>query len=434
MTTRSPASYGQPQHDDRYRFLAEASSLLAASLDYEVTLSQVARLVVPRLADWAVVDAQEDDGSIHLLTAAHVNPAKEPLIHELRRLYPPNPLASHGLAKVLRTGKPELYPSIRKEWKARAARDDEHLRLITALGAASSLCVPLVARGRTLGAITLVAAESRRRYSDEIVELAEELAYRCAIALDNARLVRQLHEALAAREAFLASASHDLKNPIAAIQGYAQLLQFRTANLTDPTSAQQVQEVGAHIESSARRMTGLINELIDVSRLDAGEPLPLHRRPMDLLALAHDVVAEQQQSTDRHEIRVEGSSPEVWGVWDPDHLRRVIENLLSNAIKYSPDGGPIAVTVGLGDDGGRALALLSVADSGIGIPQSEQARVFEPFHRADNADRVDGTGIGLASVRDIVEQHGGQILLESEEGAGTRITILLPIEDPRAEN
>src|SRR5206468_3151075 len=135
--------------------------------------SQVARLVVPRLADWAVVDTQEEDGSIRLLTAAHVNPAKEPLIHELRRRYPPHPLARHGLAKVLRTGRTELYPSIRATWKELAARDEEHLRLITSLGAVSSLCVPLLARGHTLGALTLVAAESRRRYSEETVALAE---------------------------------------------------------------------------------------------------------------------------------------------------------------------------------------------------------------------------------------------------------------------
>ena len=147
-----------------FAFLAEASAELATSLDYETTLQRVARLALPEMADWCVVDTLEGDGTIRLLAVAHVDPAKEAVVQELRRRYPPGPQARYGLRKVLRTGQAELYPEILPAWRAAAARDAEHLRLMDDLDAGSSMCVPLLARGQVLGAMTFVCAGSGRRY------------------------------------------------------------------------------------------------------------------------------------------------------------------------------------------------------------------------------------------------------------------------------
>jgi signal transduction histidine kinase len=414
---------------DEQRFLAETSDLLATSLEYEVTLSRIARLMVPRLADWSVVDTQEPDGSIRLLAAAHVDPSKEALIYELRHRYPPDPLAPHGLSKVLRTGQPEVYAFIRKAWKQAAARDAEHLSLIDALGAESSMCVPLVARGHTLGALTLVYAESRRRYGPIDLTLAQDLAHRCAVALDNARLFEDLQEALRTRDSVLGSVSHDLKNPLTAIKSYVQLIQNRVAQIADPAGVEQLQAWAAHIEGAAQRMAVLIDELVGGFQPEAGQSIVLDPHPVDLVALVKEVAAEQQQTTDRHQVQVDSDILALIGSWDSAQLARVLDNLLSNAIKYSPDGGPIIVTLAREERATGSQAVLSVADRGIGIPAADLPHIFEQFHRAGNVRSTEGAGIGLANAQQIIELHHGRITVESKESVGTTVTVCLPLED-----
>jgi PAS domain S-box-containing protein len=206
MTTRRNRKAGQDNNGEaaRYRYLAEASELLAESLDYERTLARIAELAVPRLADWCAVDVLKRDGSVKRLAVAHVDPSKVELAHDLDRRYPPDPNATIGLPQVLRTGRPEFYPEITDEVLEAVAQDAEHLRLFRELGLKSGLIVPLVARGRTLGAITLIMAESGRRYAEDDLAFAEDLARRAAVAVDNARLVREAGEAAAARDEALA--------------------------------------------------------------------------------------------------------------------------------------------------------------------------------------------------------------------------------------
>jgi len=189
-------------------------------------------------------------------------------------------------------------------------------------------------------------------------------------------------------------------------------------------------------------MTAIIDELLDLSRLQMGEPLPLERRPVDLVALIHQRAAEHQQTTDVHTIKVEvgegarTSAGSLVGEWDEPRLERVLDNLLSNAIKYSPSGGNIIARVRRDDGaaeagglGGGAWALLSIADQGMGIPAPDMTRVFERFRRAANVAGagIRGAGLGLASVRQIVEAHGGAITAESTEGKGSTFTLRLPL-------
>ena len=188
------------QEEIQRQFLVRTSEVLASSLDYEQTLQQVADLAVPRIADWCGIDMLAPDGRISQLAVAHVNPDKVKWGHELRRLYPPDPNAARGLANVLRTGKPEIYSEVSDEMLAAGARDARHLEMIRAIGLDSVMMVPIVARGRVLGAITFVATdESGHHYTESDLELAEALAARAALAIDNARLYREAQEELAER-------------------------------------------------------------------------------------------------------------------------------------------------------------------------------------------------------------------------------------------
>src|SRR5919202_671554 len=319
------------------RFLAEAGRLLASSLEYHTTLAHLARLAVPEIGDWCAVDMRREEGRIQRLAAAHVDPAKVRLANELWERYPPDPDDQVGLPNVLRTGRSELFTEIPDALLEASAVDAEHLAILRGLGLRSAMVVPLAARGRTLGAISFVAAESGRRYDGADLAFAEALAARAALAVDSAELYGQLQRELRARDEFLAAASHDLKNPLASIKGSAQMLQraVARAGTVDP---ERLRAALGSIDRTTTRMAKLVDGLLDVTRLRLGRTLELERAPADLAALARAAAAEAQQATERHRISVEGAERLV-GEWDAARLERVLSNLLDNAVKYSPTGG-----------------------------------------------------------------------------------------------
>lgn len=408
----------------RLAFMAEASAHLAGSLDYETTLRNVARLTVPSLADWCVVDTLDEDGSVRLLAVAHVAPSHEDLVRELRRRYPPDPHARYGLRRVLDTGRPELYPEVQPAWRRAAARDAEHLRLMDALDARSTLCVPLRARGQILGAITLVCAGSGRRYDPSDVAIAQDLADRCALALDNAQLYGRVQETLRTRETFMAALAHDLKSPLTASLGYAQVMR-RAAGAAEAAEVdRRLGEWAAIVEENTARAVALLDELLDIARLEAGQAVALERRPTDLVALAERAVASRRRGARRHRITLDAAEPTLVGEWDPARIARVLDNLLDNAIKFSPDGGEVAVRVARDDE----WAMLTVSDEGLGIPADDLLHIFERFRRGGNVEgKISGSGIGLAGARQVVEQHGGSISVVSREGDGTTVSVRLPL-------
>src|SRR5581483_8753590 len=201
----SEESNGEGVNRRHLEFLAEADAILVSSLDYETTLTNVAHLAVPELGDWCAVDILESSGAIRSLAVAHVDPAKVALARTIRQRYPPDPNAPTGVPNVLRTGKTERRVEIPDSLLEASVRDPEQLRLIRELGLKSYMCVPLVARGRTLGAITLISAESGRRYTAQDQKFAEDLARRAALAVDNARLYREVQTQRQRLDAILAS-------------------------------------------------------------------------------------------------------------------------------------------------------------------------------------------------------------------------------------
>ena len=412
--------------EDAQRFLADAGEVLAASLDAEVTLANLARLTVPVLADWCAVDLVAEDGRVRRVAVAHVDPEKVALARAIQERYPFDRDAPRGPALVLRTGESELYPDIDDALLVAVARDEEHLRLLRTVGLRSALVVPLIARERILGVLTLVAAESGRRYGADDHSLAQDLARRAALAVDNARLYQATQAAVRARDEFLSVAAHELRTPIVALKGYAQLLR-RTA--ADPRAdLTKYQRALRRIEEGAGRLARLIDDLLVVGTDQLGG-LPLRPMPVAVADLVREVVAGIDDRLDTHRIVSAGIDPSLVVTADPDRIEQVLTNLLDNAVKYSPGGGEIRVTVEPDGDG----AVLRVEDAGIGLPQEALEAIFEPFGRTGSAMAlgVSGFGLGLFICRRIVELHGGRIWAESA-GAGTGATfaVWLPTAGP----
>jgi signal transduction histidine kinase len=272
--------------------------------------------------------------------------------------------------------------------------------------------------------MTFICAGSGRRYGPEDVALAQELADRCALALDNARLYGQVQETLRTREAFLAALAHDLKSPLTASLGYAQLVQRTVGTAGASATERRLVQWAAIIEENTGRAAALLDELLDIARLEAGQALTLERRPADLVALAEQTVAAHRRAARRHHITVDAPEPDLEGEWDRARLARVLDNLLGNAIKYSPTGGEIVVRIAR--EG--TWAIVTVTDEGLGIPTIDLPRIFERFRRGSNVEgRIPGSGIGLAGVKQVVEQHGGSVSVESHEGSGSTFTVRLPL-------
>lgn len=405
----------------RLSFLADMSRVLARSLDYGTTLREVARLVVPGIADWCGVYIRQPDGSIHLLAAEHIDPARVALAHELYASFPADPDARTGVGAVIRTGQPEFLPRIDDALLVASARSPRHLELLRALGLASYLIVPLKARGRTFGAITLVSSSPERAFSDDDRALAEDMAQRAAQAIDNAQLYEDAQEAIRMRDVFFSVAAHELRTPITALSGQAQLLRRRAER--DGNLAERDRRAVATIGDQAQRLTRLVNAMLDIARIERGQ-LRLDTQRLDLAALVGHLVDEMRLTADRHTIQLELPDRPVMIDGDALRLEQVVQNLVSNATKYSPGGGMIEVAVEQRDD----QACLIVVDQGIGISAADLPHIFERFYRADheNAAHITGMGVGLYVVKEIVALHGGSITADSVLGRGSTFTVCFP--------
>jgi PAS domain S-box-containing protein len=316
-----------------------------------------------------------------------------------------------GLARYRQAGHGPLVDSSRAVELPACTRTGEELAVELTLGTLDSVST----RGRfVLGLIRDVT--ERKRAEAERAALACEQAARA-----------EAEAALRERNQVLATVSHDLKAPLTTIRGQAALLQRHAQRTASPELEQTLQGLRL-IETAAVKMATWIDELLDAARLEAGRPLELNREPTDLLALARQAAAEQQQTTERHRLRVETGELQLIGVWDPVRLGRVLDNLLANALKYSPAGGEVTVSVAREPAATGTWAVLRVHDEGVGIPAADQPDIFERYRRGANVvGRIAGTGIGLAGAAQLAEQHGGTLAVESREGAGSTFILRLPL-------
>lgn len=413
---------------ERASFLAESSRLLAASLDYETTLATVARLALPHLGAWCFVDLNGPGDEMRRLAVIHPDPGMQELARRLERGWPPERDDPFGVPRAVRTQRSEIIAEVTDAMVEQAAHGEENHRLLRQLGIGSLIVVPLIARGQVLGAITYVAPRAYHPYTQADLELAEDLASRSAIAIDNARLFRKAREAQAeaeeanrAKTQFLSTMSHELRTPLNAIAGYAELLELEVHG---PLSPEQHKDV-RRIQVNQRHLLGLVNSVLDYARIESRR---MKYRIRDVvvsevlevvetlvLPLANKRgVKHPRDCKDKHlVVRA-----------DPEKLQQILTNLVVNAIKFTPRGGRVELDCAQSDE----TVSIMVTDTGIGIAAKHREMIFTPFVQIeDGLTRAEeGTGLGLAISRNLARGMGGDLTVNSELGKGSTFTLVLP--------
>ena len=386
---------------DAIELLSEASAVLGSSLVLDQTLGALVRVVVARGADLcAIVLGSGGEAAVREL--AHRDGGEEARLRDLLL-----DLAREPLRRVMSGGRAELLSA-----GGEAEPPD-------GLGTGSVMLLPLAVRSRILGAL-VIGAHDAGGYDGRDVAVAEELASRVALAIDNATLYAEAQAASRAKDDFLATLSHELRTPMTAILGWTRLLQL--GGLDDDT----VRIALESLDSSTRAQAQIVEDILDVSRIITGklvlEPSPL---PIaSILRAAADAVrpaAEAKSIT--LAVSVPRSVPKVAG--DPTRVRQIVWNLLSNAIKFTPAGGRVEVTLGREEESAR----ISVADTGEGIAPELLPHIFDRFRQGDSSSTRahGGLGLGLAIVRHLVELHGGTVTAESAgRKRGATFTVRLP--------
>lgn len=466
--------------EDAVRYVAEASFVVTESLDYQETVSNVVKVLVPDLADWCVIDIAQEDGSLEMAAICHSDPEKIEAAKEMRRRYPPLKDSPVGPYNVLRRGEPNMISTISDEMLRNTVQDEEHYRLITSLGLRSYASVPLKARGQTLGAMSIVSAESGRIYDEGDLPLLLELGRICGLAVDNARLykasrselrerrkaerkLRDLNETLESRVAektedlekvnesltmevrerrraerrledanrqltlrnrelqeFAYAASHDLQEPLRKIRSFADLMQSDL----EAQLPQIGREYLDRIDHAADRMMQLIRDLLEYSRVQTDQR---ESESVDLNRILEEVLLDLEVSVRDTAAEIEADAmPTIEA--DASQMRQLFQNLISNALKFRrPDVPPrIRITADRIGTADEEIWSISVADNGIGFETENLDRIFTPFQRLHSRAKYAGTGIGLAICRRIVERHGGSIRAESNSEQGATFTFTLP--------
>jgi signal transduction histidine kinase len=349
--------------------------------------------------------------------------AKEALKLELDRLLLQPGGAPFQLATVLATGQSQLFSEFAAEHSEPGAARHDLLRLVRSLGPESAITVALHRPGQTLGAVVFARACADRRYAAEDLAVAEALARRTSLALDNGLLYREAQDAVGQREEFLAVAAHELRTPLAALQLNLEILTRKLGKLDIDARSVLRRAVGARAQGL--QLAQLIDDLLDISRIRAGR-LRLEPQTLDLVGAVQHVVSRfhDELVTKGVEVAVHAPSPVV-GSWDPARIEQVVTNLISNGIKY---GAGRAMHIAVETQDGRAL--LRVEDHGIGMSPALIQRLFKPFERGVSPGHFRGLGLGLYIIAQIVEAHGGSISARSTPGEGSTLLVDLPIRGP----
>jgi len=425
----------------RALFLAEISRTLFESLDYEETLSKVARLAMPELGAWCILDLIRSDNEIERLAVFHPDPALQPLTSELQRAYPPRAGDVFGAPRILETQQPELIYEVTEDFLESAGFDGKERGILQTLGFCSYMVVPLKARGRLLGAMTFVAATSDQRYTPTDLLFAEDLAGRAAMAMDNARLYQEAQaarkdaEEAAARAAvadraktdFLATMSHELRTPLNAIAGYAELLEL---GMRGPINEQQ-REAIKRIRRSEQHLLGIVNDILMFAKTETGR-IPLQMENISVAVVLESVRFLVHPMLVEHDVRFRQadceSSLAVFA--DYDRLNQIMLNLLSNAVKFSRRGGEVRVRCEIVEH----LVAIHVEDDGHGIAGDKLEDIFEPFVQLSSGltRTAEGSGLGLSISRELARLMGGDVTVESTLGKGSTFTLTLPMSSPTA--
>ena len=412
----------------RATFLASASRDLALSLDQEGTREMVRRRALPREGTWCIVDVIESTGALHRLAVIHPDLSKQALASTLMDNWEPKPGDPIGAPVVAAAG-PTIITHESGDALEAAAHGQENLAILEELGFGALLVVPLVIRATVLGAVTFVLPEGDPPFTPDEIALASDLADRCAMALENARLYQEADAlriaadtASQAKSNFLGSMSHELRTPLNAIGGYAELIEM---GLRGPVTPDQKTDL-IRIRQNQRHLLTLITEILNFVRAESGRME--YRFSEVSIEFAFDDVAEMLQGPINDRRLTLDRSPGIGDalVWaDPDRVRQILINLVMNAVKYSSVG---AGTITMSYTRTRHDVIIQVADTGPGIPPEMLEAIFEPFVQVETGltNRRGGVGLGLAIGRDMARAMNGELSVDSTLGVGSRFTLTLP--------
>ena len=412
----------------RAAFLAEAGRLLAESVDQSSTLIALTKLALPTLGAWCIVDILEEGGAINRLGIYHPDPEKQRLAQELQTSWSPEPDDPFGAAAMLRDPRTVAITENIEATLAATAHSPANLHILRQLGIGSLLTVPLLARTRLLGAITFVSAQRNLKYTAEDIQLAEDIAVRGALALDNAQvydlalvLKRSAETANRAKTAFLGAMSHELRTPLNAIGGYIDILDM---GLRGPVTERQRADF-ARVKTNQQHLAILITEILNFVKVGSGRVSYVLENFNACDAVQHTIELIEPLLGQKGIVfdGVKGDLNIVARA-DAERVTQILVNLLSNAIKFTPAGGHIGADCAVKDD----TVTLRISDTGIGIAPEKHEAIFEPFIqlKAGLADRESGVGLGLAISRDLARAMNGDLTVESTEGKGARFTLSLP--------
>jgi PAS domain S-box-containing protein len=402
----------------RQQFLAEVGASLQSSLDDVTTFAKIAELLVRFVGDGCAIDVLEDIGKLERKTVVLANPEHPGLTPALERILPER---DHPVWKALDAGRTELYREVVPELLRSLAKDDAHLASLEASNIRSALFVPLVVADRVVAVLTVVSCRLDRCYDLEDLRLAEELARRASLALDNARLYELMQEAVRARDNVLGVVAHDLRTPLGNILVATTLL--RRQSLESERQAHQPLDA---IERAVRRMNRLIQDLLDVTRIEASS-LPLQTAHLSTHQVISEAVDAQRvlaaSASLELTLELDEELPEICA--DRHRLLQILDNLIGNAVKFTRAGGHVAV--GAAPHGEEVL--FWVKDDGAGIAAEQLPHLFDRFWQAETAHRA-GAGLGLVIVKGVVEAHGGRVWVESTPGRGSTFYFTIPLAPP----
>ena len=412
----------------RAAFLAESGRLLAESVDQSSTLVALTRLALPTLGAWCIVDILEEGDAIHRLGIFHPDREKQKLAQQLRVTWVPEPEDPFGAPAMLRNARTVAITDNIEATLAASAHTPANLHILRQLGIGSLLTVPLIARKRILGAITFVSAQRNVAYSPEDLQLAEDVAARGALALDNAQvydlalvLQRSAETANRAKTAFLGAMSHELRTPLNAIGGYIDLLDM---GLRGPVTENQHADF-ARVRKNQQHLAILITEILNFVRVGTGH-MPYAVTDIKACESMQHAVYLVEPLFEQKGLFFDGviGDSSVVARGDPERVAQILVNLLSNAIKFTPAGGHIKAECAARPE----TVSIQVSDTGIGIAGDKLEAIFEPFIqlRESLSDRESGVGLGLAISRDLARAMQGDLTVESNEGRGARFTLTLP--------
>lgn len=411
--------------EENQRFLARAGAVLATSLDYESTLRSVAHLAMPHLADCCLLSIDDGGAAVRTIVSVHEDPERTKRLRSLERRRVERSNWPFPVADAISSGRHVALRRLSAGWEREGGNGDPSIDDLEALGIQATLTIPLVARDRVLGALTLISTDPSRQFDDGESALADDLAHRAAFAIENARLYQAAQQASQARDEILGVVSHDLRNPLSAISMCARVLLE-----SPPAAAEDRRELADAILESTHLMQRLIQDLLDVSTIESGH-LKIQTRREVLGPIVDAALTMVREGADERGLSlVRDLAPNLPDVQvDAMRLEQVLANLVGNAVKFTERGGSVTVRA----EASGEMVRVAVIDTGVGIPPEHLPHIFDRYWHARRQSRTVGTGLGLAIARGIVEAHGGSISVESALGGGTTFLFTLPaVESDRA--